>query len=131
MGTLKPLFPLGFFPVVFALVWFLVTGVGDFSPKEEASLFPHYLFHSFFSIGIGILFFLLSKHPKWKFQLGFLYLATVFIKLVLFAFYFKDGMISPENLSNSKVFMILIPLFTGLSLEVFFISRLLKKVSSK
>ncbi|MEM8763546.1 MAG: DUF6168 family protein [Bacteroidota bacterium] len=131
MGGFKQIWPLALFPVVFTLVWLLAIHFGGAPANEHSWLFPYYVFHGIFSVGIGILFFLLSKHPKWKFQLGFLYLATVFIKLALFAFYFQNSIVSPENLSNRKVFMILIPLFTGLSLEVFFISRLLKKVSLK
>lgn len=91
----------------------------------------HYIFHLVFSSMVCILFFALNQHKKWKEQLGFIYLGTFFLKLVIFAMVFQELVLPSKSLENIEVFLVLIPLFLGLALEVFVISQLLNKTKRK
>lgn len=72
-------------------------------------------------------FFVLSSVKKTKEQLGFLYLGTLFLKIVLFVLTFYKSIIKISSLSKIESLNILIPLFAFLILEVYFIVRLLQQ----
>ena len=115
----------------FALAYLLNL---TFLPKERISnitLRDHYVFHLVFSVAVCALFVGLRQHKKWKDQLGFIYLGTFFLKLVIFAVVFRDLVQPSKTLENIEVFLVLIPLFLGLALEVFVISQLLNKTNRK
>ncbi|PRX56978.1 DUF6168 family protein [Flagellimonas meridianipacifica] len=115
----------------FALAYFLNL---TFVPEEQFSkiaLNKHYAFHLAFSFLVCLLFFGLNHHKKWKEQLGFIYLGTFFLKLVIFVVVFQDLVKPSKSLENIEVFLVLIPLFLGLVLEVFVISQLLNKTDKK
>ena len=115
----------------FALAYFLNFALVSEEQIPNIALKNHYVFHLTFSIAVCALFMGLSQHKKWKDQLGFIYLGTFFLKLVIFAVVFK-GLIQPsKTLENIEVSLVLIPLFLGLTLEVFVISQLLNKTNRK
>ena len=63
----------------------LLSQVANESP---VSLKKVYLFYGIFSLMLCTQLFLLSKKEKFKDQLGFLYLVSVALKIILFCFVF-------------------------------------------
>jgi hypothetical protein len=63
-----------------------------------------------------------------KEQIGLIYLATLFFKIIFFAILFKSTMFSEVPLPQSDRISMLVPLGVFLSVEVFFISKILKKI---
>lgn len=86
-----------------------------------------YLYHYLFSLGICTLFAYLAFADILKNQLGLIYLAALFIKLIFFAILFKSLLFSEVILPRSDRFSMLVPLIIFLSVEVLFISKILKK----
>ncbi len=87
------------------------------------SIFNTNLFFSISSaiICMAILAFSLSK--KLNSQLGFIYLPSLFIKGILFFVIFNESIFALENLSIEERINLLIPLFTFLALEVYFVAK--------
>ncbi len=119
------------FMICFAVAYFLNVNLVPKHVFAKIQLEKHYTFHLVFSIVVCALFFLLSFHKKWKEQLGFIYLGTFFLKLVIFAVLFKDLLQPSISIENTEVLLVLAPLFLGLFLEVFTISQLLDKTYRK
>lgn len=86
-----------------------------------------YLFFALISFIICQGFFMLNSIKKTQEQLGFLYLGTMLLKIVLFVSIFYNSIIKLSSLSKTESLNILIPLFIFLILEVYFIVRLLKQ----
>lgn len=86
-----------------------------------------YLFFAIISFLICVIFKIMTFIPKAKEQIGFFYLPSIFLKIVLFFMVFSDSIANLSNLSNSESLNLLIPLFIFLCLEVGFLSHLLKK----
>jgi hypothetical protein len=91
------------------------------------SLQKVYLFHLCFSLLICINFQLLSSVDKIFSQLGFIYLGTLFFKIVLFCAFFYQSIFSVESLSLIESMALLIPMFIFLLTEAFFVARILIK----
>ena len=87
-----------------------------------------YLFHFIFSLLICVLFLLLTKSKKFKDQLGFLYLATLLLKLFFFLILFQNIVFSEVALLKIERISLLIPVILFLSFEVFYISKILKRL---
>jgi len=91
------------------------------------SLEKIYLFHAFFSGLICINLRLASTVDKLYPQLGFLYLGTFIIKLILFGVFFYNPIFTIEKLNFTEKISLLIPLFLFLSTEVIFVVKILNK----
>ena len=91
------------------------------------SLQKVYLFHLCFSLLICINFQLLSSVDKIFSQLGFIYLGTLFFKIVLFSAIFYQSILKGESLSEIASISLLIPTFIFLLTEVFFVAKILNK----
>lgn len=115
----------------FAIAYFLSLTVVAEAQFSNLALLDHYMFHLIFSVVVCALFLGLSRHKKRKEQLGFIYLGTFFLKLAIFAAVFRELFQPYKSLDNIEVFLLLIPLFLGLVLEVFVISQLLNKTNRK
>ncbi|WP_370458286.1 DUF6168 family protein [Cellulophaga sp. L1A9] len=87
-----------------------------------------YLFHYLFSLGICILICYLAYADILKEQLSLIYLATLFLKLIFFAILFKSTVFSEVSIPRIDRFSMLIPLILFLTVEVLFISKILKKI---
>ena len=85
------------------------------------------LFFGIASYIICVHFLFLETIEKLRPQLGFLYLPTLFIKGILFYFYFKNSIFSLETLTTLERVHLIIPLVVFLVLEVYLISRILTK----
>lgn len=86
---------------------------------------PVYFFFAIASFLICVVFKSFTFFEKTREQLGFLYLFTIFIKILVFVILFYKSIISFPNITKTESLNILIPLFIFLFLEVFFISRIL------
>ncbi len=88
-----------------------------------------YAFFSIFSLILCILLLRLSKTEKFKDQLGFLYLASVALKIMLFCFTFYRHIFIKGSFTSMESVNLLIPMILCIILEVFFISKILKNTS--
>jgi len=86
------------------------------------------LYHYLFSLGICLLFAYLSHADILKNQLGLIYLATLFLKIIFFAIIFKDLVLGTTPLPRLERIYMLVPLALFLTFEVFFISKILKRL---
>ena len=91
------------------------------------SLQKLYLFHIGFSLLICINLQFLTKIAHVSEQLGFIYLGTLLLKIILFSVVFNETVIASENLTVASKISLLIPTFIFLLVEVFFIAKILNK----
>ena len=116
------------FLVIGFLSFFIQTFCLDFKSLNfrEFLTFTYVFFYSFSSLILTILFFIHEK-TSLKFQIGYIYLFTVFIKLGLYFIVFQNQL-GIEILSNFIVKInLLIPMFLTLFFEVIFLAKILKK----
>ncbi len=90
------------------------------------SLKEVYTFYAGFSLLLCTSFLLLSRTEKFKDQLGFLYLVSVALKIILFCIIFREYIFTQDSFTEQESINLLIPMILMLVLEVFFISKLLK-----
>ncbi|WP_452225503.1 DUF6168 family protein [Lacinutrix chionoecetis] len=116
------------FLALFGITYFSQRYVIDLLKIELSfSLFHIYIFHFFASLIICSVFLLLSKSEKWISQLGFLYLFALITKILFFAAAFKEHLFKTESFTKTESLNLLIPLFLFLTLEVYFIAKILNK----
>lgn len=95
------------------------------------SLKKIYLFHLGFSLIVCFNFYLLSTVDKIFDQLGFIYLVTLFLKIILFCIIFYQSIINQEHLSLIVRVSLLIPTFIFLLTEAFFIIQIFNSKNDK
>ena len=95
------------------------------------SLQKIYLFHSGFSLIVCVNLLVLSNVNKILDQLGFIYLGTILLKIVLFSIIFYKSIITNEILEFSARISLIIPLLIFLLTEAFFVVRILQKKEYK
>jgi len=95
------------------------------------SLQPIYIFHFAMSLVICLVFKKLSTINSVSHQLGYIYLSTLFLKVILFVAIFKNSIINIENLTKTESLNLLIPLFVFLFFEVYFMAKILNQISAK
>lgn len=119
-----------------ALVFFTLFFISFFLHQnyleEQSIILPFslkkvYLFHLGFSLLICTNFLLFSTVDKIFEQLGFIYLATIMLKLVLFCIIFYKPIFTEEKLSLASRLSLFIPLIIFLLTEVVFVAKILKK----
>ncbi len=91
------------------------------------SLQKVYVFHLGFSLLVCINFRLFSNVDKIFSQLGFIYLVTLFLKIVLFYALFYQSIFNEENLSQIARVSLFIPMLIFLLTEAFFVAIILNK----
>lgn len=124
----------GLYVVSFGLLSFVGYNVytvllPQIASESRISLKEVYLFYGIFSLMLCTLLLLLSKKEKFKDQLGFLYLISVALKVILFCLVFYKHIFTKDSFTNIESINFLIPMILLLVLEVFFISKLLKNIS--
>lgn len=112
------LFLIGFYTHQFVLE--------NLSANLSFSLEKIYLFHAFFSGIICINLRVVSTVDKLFPQLGFIYLGTLFIKLVLFSIFFYNPIFTRETFNLAEKGALFIPLFIFLLTEAIFVLKILK-----
>ncbi len=90
-----------------------------------------YIFHAIFSFGICTVLLLLSQLPGLAPQLGFLYLAGFLLKFFIFAAVFQNIVLRESPLTRIESFSLLVPIVIFLSLEVYFVAKLLRMIDAK
>lgn len=117
--------------VFFALYFFSHFLHQSFIEKQKIilpfSLQKVYLFHTGFSLLVCMNLVLFSNVNKIIDQLGFIYLGTILLKLVLFSLLFYSSTIINDSLAFSARISLLIPLIIFLLTEAFFVSKILKR----
>jgi hypothetical protein len=92
-------------------------------------LIPVYVFFVLVSFLICVVFKSFTYFEKTKEKLGFLYLFTLFIKIILFSIIFYKSIVVLKDISKIESFNLLIPLFIFLALEVTFVAGILNQKS--
>lgn len=95
--------------------------------KLAFSLEKIYLFHAFFSAIICINLRLAATVDKISSQIGFIYLWTLIIKLILFLVFFYNPLFTKDSFSFVEKISLLIPLFLFLLTEVIFVAKILNQ----
>jgi hypothetical protein len=91
------------------------------------SLKKVYLFHLGFSLLICVNFTIFSTVDKIFHQLGFIYLASIFLKIVVFNVIFYNPIFSKENLDFASRISFFIPMIAFLLTEAVFVVKILNK----
>lgn len=103
----------------------LALGISD---RFKVVLQNTYCFHAVFSCVTCIVFKLMSKHPKWSVQLGFIYLAVIAFKILLYTILFYNPLFSENALTRTESALLLLPIFVFLILEGYFIAKILNTI---
>ncbi|TBN03897.1 hypothetical protein EYD45_07695 [Hyunsoonleella flava] len=99
------------------------------SDKSPVPLDVIYLFNGAFSLLTCSTVLYLSNQQKYNDQIGFLYLASVVLKLVLFFLIFYRPIFKTDAFTNTESVNLLIPIILFLIIEVILIRKLLNKNS--
>lgn len=126
--------------LIYMLAFGMLFFLGDFAHNyyietQEISLGfslrNMYAFHAFFSLQLCIVFALLSNNEKLRPQLGFIYLGSFVLKMIVFCIVFYNPLFTIEKLSNTQRISLIIPMIVFLILEVYFIIKILNKNHSQ
>ncbi|MEM6718313.1 MAG: DUF6168 family protein [Bacteroidota bacterium] len=118
--------------IAFGLLFFLGDFVHNYVIENQRidlgfSLQNMYAFHAFFSLQLCIVFALLSNNEKLRPQLGFIYLGSFVLKIIVFCVLFYSILFTGEKLTNPQRISLAIPMLLFLILEVYFIIKILNK----
>ena len=121
------------YSVVFFSLFLLSFSLHNFFIESKHIMLPFslkkvYLFHLGFSLLICINFLIFSTVDKIFEQLGFIYLGTILLKLLLFAIIFYKSIFTEEGLLFDARLSLFIPMIIFLLTEAVFISKILRKV---
>lgn len=103
--------------------------ITPFIDSPPFSLKSAYTFFGSFSLVLCMSFFGLFHTNKFKDQLGFLYLVSVALKIILFCVVFREHIFTQDSFTEQESINLLIPMVLMLILEVFFINKILKSAS--
>jgi hypothetical protein len=117
---------------VFFTMFFLSLFLHEYYLEKQAIVLPFslkkvYLFHLGFSLLICTNFLLFSTVDKIFEQLGFIYLATIVLKLIFFCIIFYNPIFTKANLSFSSRVSLFIPMLIFLLTEAVFVAKILMK----
>lgn len=114
----------GFVVIIALLLYFAHTYLLSTSKSSISfSIFDIYLFHfiSYLVICLGVEFMAI-KLPS---QVGYAYLASVFVKIGLFVLIFKNAIFSEIALTMPERLSLVLPMFVFLILEAAYCGRLM------
>lgn len=115
----------------FAILFVIVYGLQYYFCANLACIRYNFLtttlFFALSSAVICLVLLFLDTKQKFKPQLGFIYLPTLFIKGLLFYVLFQNSVFSLIKLTLEERLNLLIPLFTFLALEVYFAAKVINK----
>ena len=122
---------IGIYIVVFVLVgttsYFIhLFLLGEIDIAFKALLKKSYTFHFCFSLVLLTIFQLVARFNKLFEQLGFMYMALLVVKIVIFAGLFYPQLLGDNLLPRFYRASLLIPVIVFLPLEVIFISKLMQ-----
>lgn len=123
---------LAIYLVSFLALFFIIYLSQEFFYKQTEISIRFKLWHvnAFFaviSLLICVNIQLLLQIDSLKTKLGFVYLPTIFVKGIFFYLAFKNSILSIELLSFSERLSILIPFLIFLTLEAYFVFKMITK----
>ena len=89
-----------------------------------------YAFFTGFALAVCVQLLVLSKIEKFKDQLGFLYLVSIVLKMILFFVVFYKQIFTGQAFTNTEGIKLLIPIILTLLVEIFFIRKILKNIGA-
>ena len=101
--------------------------VAQLGLKFSFSIDKIYLFHAVFSALICLNLRVISTVDKLSPQLGFIYLSTLVLKLILFALFFKIPLFTVVSFSFAEKISLFFPLFIFLLTEAIFVLKILNQ----
>lgn len=118
--------------LTFTILYFVLQNIhSSLLAKKEIylafSLEKIYLFNAGFSALVCINILLLSTVNKFKEQLGFIYLVTLFAKIILFSATFYKSIIKVDEMQMVEKLSMLFPLLIFLLTEIIFIAKLINQ----
>ncbi len=117
---------------VFLSLFFISLHLNESYIEKQDIILPFslrkvYLFHLGFSLLVCINFKALSVVDKIFEQLGFIYLFTLFLKIILFVAIFYKVLFTEESLTQVARVSLFIPMFIYLLTEAIFVTKILNK----
>lgn len=100
--------------------------LGEINIDFQALLKKAYTFHFGFSLVLLTIFRVLARYNKLFEQLGFIYMALLVVKIVIFASLFYPQLLGDNLLPRFYRASLLIPVIVFLPLEVIFISKIMQ-----
>lgn len=121
------IYSLVFFSLFFIGLYLHENGLERQTVILPFSLKKVYLFHLVFSLLICVNLKLFSTVDKVFEQLGFIYLGTLFLKIVLFCAIFYKSIFTEENLTQIVRLSLFFPAIIFLLTEAVFVAKVLNK----
>ena len=120
------------FSITFLFVFLVSFYLHNFYIEKQQIILPFtlkkvYLFHLIFSLLICTNFLLFSTVDKIFEQLGFIYLGTIVLKLLLFCIIFYTSLFTVVELSFVARLSLFIPMIVFLLTEAIFVAKILNK----
>lgn len=129
---LKQILLILFFLVAFVCLYFVqISSLALETVREHFPLMNIYIFSFLFSIVLVAILFYVSKKERFKNQLGFFFMASVFLKPLLLIIVFHSLFFGAISLTKKEAILLLLPLLVSLLFEVLFCMQLLNKINTK
>lgn len=118
--------------LTFITLYFVLQNIHHFLLEEKEIELPFsleklYLFNAGFSALICINILFLSTVNKFKEQLGFIYLITLFVKIILFSATFYKSIVKVDEMQMVAKLSMLFPLLIFLLTEIIFVAKLINQ----
>jgi|GEM_PF-875557 len=117
----------GFIVLMFGGYYLSLESISNNPQSFSFSIKQVYSFHGWFSLVLCILIFLLAKTQRFVNQIGFIYLFSFVLKLILFSVVFKSYVINLQLSTVNEALIFLSPLFIALVFEVLFVAQILNR----
>ncbi|NVJ89037.1 MAG: hypothetical protein HWD82_06315 [Flavobacteriaceae bacterium] len=123
------------YTLIFFGLYLVGLGIHEYYLSEKDLILPFsinkvYQFHFGFSLLVCVNLKLLSNVNKFLSQLGFIYLGTLLVKILLFAIVFYQSVFAVESLSQTSRLSLLIPALIFLLTEAVFVVKILNENNS-
>ena len=120
------------YAAIFFCIFIISFSLHEYLIEERQIILPFslkkvYLFHLGFSLIICTNFVAISRVEKIFDQLGYIYLGTILLKLIIFIATFYKSIITGETLPFITRISLLIPMIIFLFIEAIIVAKILKK----
>ena len=121
------------YAAIFFCIFIISFSLHEYLLEERQIILPFslkkvYLFHLGFSLIICTNFVAISRVEKIFDQLGYIYLGTILLKLIIFIATFYKSIITGETLPFITRISLLIPMIIFLFIEAIIVAKILKKI---
>ena len=120
------------YAAIFFCIFIISFSLHEYLLEERQIILPFslkkvYLFHLGFSLIICTNFVAISRVEKIFDQLGYIYLGTILLKLIIFIATFYKSIITGETMPFITRISLLIPMIIFLFIEAIIVAKILKK----